>query len=184
MNANVMYRHTLELGNRKWTLWGSGAGLCRLSFQHDTEETAQAWLDRFAPGSLVLAEEAPFREWGAVARLEDYFAGKLEDFKSLPLDLRGTSFQREVWTALGGIPYGRVITYAELAAAVGRPKAMRAVGAANGKNPLPVLLPCHRVIGANGTLTGYAGGLQLKQELLQLEGIHHVAEAGHERFAF
>lgn len=184
MGQNIIYRHSLELGGRTWTLWGSGEGLCRLSFQHDTEETARLWLDRYAPGSAVINEEAPFREWGAVLRLADYFAGSAETFRGLPLDLRGTAFQREVWTALAGIPYGSVITYAELAERIGRPKAMRAVGAANGKNPLPVLLPCHRVIGANGTLTGYAGGLTLKQELLKLEGIQGIAEAGHERFAF
>ncbi|MFD1773830.1 methylated-DNA--[protein]-cysteine S-methyltransferase [Paenibacillus rhizophilus] len=184
MSQSTIYRHTLNFGGRTWTLWGGADGLCRLSFQHDTEQTAQAWLDRYAPGSSVADDKRPFEEWGAVRLLEDYFAGLHPDFRELPLDLRGTAFQRQVWTALGDIPYGAVITYAELAERIGRPKAMRAVGAANGRNPLPVFLPCHRVIGANGTLTGYAGGLRLKQELLELEGIAHVAAAGHERFAF
>ncbi|AIQ10817.1 methylated-DNA--[protein]-cysteine S-methyltransferase [Paenibacillus durus] len=184
MSQKTIYRHTLSFGGRTWTLWGGADGLCRLSFQHDTEQTAKAWLDRYAPGSGVADDMRPFEEWGVIRRLEDYFAGRRPDFRELPLDLRGTAFQRQVWTALADIPYGAVITYAELAERIGRPKAMRAVGAANGRNPLPVFLPCHRVIGANGTLTGYAGGLRLKQELLELEGIAHVAAGGHERFAF
>ncbi|AKG37099.1 methylated-DNA--[protein]-cysteine S-methyltransferase, partial [Paenibacillus durus] len=184
MGQNTIYRHTLNFGGRTWTLWGGADGLCRLSFQHDTEQTAKAWLDRYAPRSSVADDKRPFEEWGAIRLLEDYFAGLRTDFRELPFDLRGTAFQREVWTALGDIPYGAVITYGELAGQIGRPGAMRAVGAANGRNPLPVFLPCHRVIGANGTLTGYAGGLRLKQELLELEGIAHVAAAGHERFAF
>ncbi|MNC71171.1 Methylated-DNA--protein-cysteine methyltransferase [compost metagenome] len=85
---------------------------------------------------------------------------------------------------LAGIPHGAIVTYKELAVSIGRPQAVRAVGAANGQNPLPVVLPCHRVIGTNGTLTGYRGGLKLKQELLKLEGITNVGAAGHERFAF
>lgn len=82
------------------------------------------------------------------------------------------------------IPHGETASYKQLAERIGRPLAVRAVGAANGQNPVPVIVPCHRVIGANGTLTGFRGGLQMKQELLQLEGILNVRAAGHERFAF
>jgi methylated-DNA-[protein]-cysteine S-methyltransferase len=101
-------------------------------------------------------------------QLEAYFAGELRDF-DLPLAPQGTPFQREVWSALRGIPYGSTISYGELAASVGRPHAARAVGAANGRNPIAVVIPCHRVIGASGALTGYGGGLGRKRLLLDLE---------------
>lgn len=107
----------------------------------------------------------------AVQQLRAYFSGELTEF-DLPLDLRGTDFQVSVWKALLTIPYGETISYAELARRIGNPKAVRAVGAANGKNPIPIIVPCHRVIGSNGTLTGYAGGLHVKQALLSLERQH------------
>lgn len=102
-------------------------------------------------------------------QLDAYFDGTRRSF-DLPLAPRGTPFQREVWTTLAAIPFGATWSYAQLASVVGKPKAMRAVGAANGRNPLPIVLPCHRVIGANGSLTGFGGGLPTKQFLLELEG--------------
>ena len=110
------------------------------------------------------------------AQLDEYFAGKRRDF-DLPLAPRGTEFQRNVWHTLATIPYGETISYAQLATRVGKPSAMRAVGAANGRNPLPIVLPCHRVIGADGSLTGFGGGLPTKQFLLTLEGALPVTEA-------
>jgi len=109
-------------------------------------------------------------------QLEEYFAGTREAF-DLPLAPEGTAFQRQVWQTLATIPYGRTISYAELAERVGRPRASRAVGAANGRNPLPIVLPCHRVIGANGSLTGFGGGLPTKRFLLDLEARVHPAAA-------
>ena len=103
------------------------------------------------------------------AQLTEYFNGSRRDF-DLPLSPRGTAFQCDVWHALRGIPYGETISYAELASRLGKPSAMRAVGAANGRNPLPIVVPCHRVIGADGSLTGFGGGLPTKQFLLTLEG--------------
>jgi methylated-DNA-[protein]-cysteine S-methyltransferase len=97
-----------------------------------------------------------------------YFRGEREDF-DLPLAPRGTAFQVAVWQALRKIPYGSVTTYRWVAEQVGNPQATRAVGAANGKNPLPIVIPCHRVIGSNGTLTGFGGGLEVKQRLIALE---------------
>ena len=88
---------------------------------------------------------------------------------SLPYALHGTEFQKKVWAALAAIPYGQTWSYRDIAAAVGSPRAVRAVGAANGKNPLWIILPCHRVVGADGSLTGYAGGLEMKKRLLELE---------------
>jgi methylated-DNA-[protein]-cysteine S-methyltransferase len=105
----------------------------------------------------------------AHAQLDEYFAGRRRDF-DLPLSPQGTHFQRGVWWALADIPYGTTISYATLATRVGKPTATRAVGAANGRNPLSIVLPCHRVIGANGSLTGYGGGLPIKTFLLSLEG--------------
>ncbi len=102
-------------------------------------------------------------------QLDEYFAGTRRHF-DLPLAPRSTEFQRAVWWLLAKIPYGETISYAQLATRVGKPSAMRAVGAANGRNPLPIVLPCHRVIGADGSLTGFGGGLPTKQFLLTLEG--------------
>jgi methylated-DNA-[protein]-cysteine S-methyltransferase len=101
-------------------------------------------------------------------QLGDYFAGSLRAF-SIPLDFNGTDFQKQVWAALLAIPFGETRSYAEIARAVGRPTAFRAVGAANGRNPISIIAPCHRVIGTNGALTGFAGGLKAKQLLLEIE---------------
>ena len=112
---------------------------------------------------------APFAE--AARQLGDYFAGRRRSF-DLPLAPTGTPFQREVLEALQEIPYGETRSYADLAKAVGRPKATRAVGAANGRNPLPIVIPCHRAIGSDGSLTGFGGGLDTKRFLLDLEQRH------------
>lgn len=106
---------------------------------------------------------APF-----LAEFDAYFAGRLQRF-SLPLAARGTAFQQAVWQALCDIPYGETRSYSDIARTIGKPDAVRAVGAANGRNPLSIIVPCHRVIGQNGSLTGYAGGLEIKKTLLALE---------------
>ncbi|MEI9978535.1 MAG: methylated-DNA--[protein]-cysteine S-methyltransferase [Edaphobacter sp.] len=121
----------------------------------------------------------------AEAELKDYFTGRKATF-SLPLDIRGTSFQKQVWEALLGIPFGETRTYGDIARQLRNPAATRAVGAANGRNPISIVVPCHRVIGANGKLTGFAGGLEAKEHLLKLEtsrsglfGVpQHSVEAG------
>ena len=102
-------------------------------------------------------------------QLQEYFAGQRTEF-DLPLGPRGTEFQRAVWRALEKIPYGKLKSYGDIARAIGKSSAVRAVGAANGKNPLPIVVPCHRVIGSDGSLTGFAGGLAIKRWLLTLEG--------------
>lgn len=101
--------------------------------------------------------------------LEEYFSGARRQF-SFPLDLRGTEFQLACWRALQAIPYGETRTYADIARAVGRPQGFRAVGMANNRNPIAIVVPCHRVIASDGTLCGYGGGLDVKRKLLQLEG--------------
>lgn len=105
----------------------------------------------------------------ASAQLSEYFDGVRREF-DLPLAPRGTDFQRAVWHALASIPFGELRSYRDIAREIGRPKAVRAVGAANGRNPLPIVVPCHRVIGSDGSLTGFAGGLEAKRTLLKLEG--------------
>jgi len=134
------------------------AGLKRICFE-GTEEVPRARSERDPM-------EVPFRE--TVLQLESYFEGTLKQF-NLPLAPEGTAFQLEVWRKLIEIPYGSTITYSDLASAMGRPGAARAVGSANGRNPLPIIVPCHRVIGSDGSLTGYGGGLHIKAFLLNLE---------------
>ncbi|HXJ45950.1 MAG TPA: methylated-DNA--[protein]-cysteine S-methyltransferase [Candidatus Dormibacteraeota bacterium] len=121
-------------------------------------------------------EEKPDAEWKedaaffveVIRQLNAYFAGELKEFE-IPLLMLGTEFQKRVWKALLTIPYGETMSYGELAKKIGEPKAVRAVGAANGQNPLPIIVPCHRVIGSDGSLTGFGGGLENKKKLLELE---------------
>jgi methylated-DNA-[protein]-cysteine S-methyltransferase len=112
----------------------------------------------------------------AEQQLRDYFIGRRRTF-TVPLDMAGTPFQRAVWQALLTIPYGETRSYSELARQIGRPAASRAVGAANGRNPVSIIVPCHRAIGADGSLTGFAGGLDIKRYLLDLEGARLPAAA-------
>lgn len=110
--------------------------------------------------------KAPFAE--VIRQLQAYFCGELKEF-DVPLKMEGTEFQLRVWNELRAIPYGETISYAQLAARIGNPQAVRAVGAANGSNPIPIIVPCHRVIGSDGSLTGFGGGLPTKKILLELE---------------
>jgi len=135
-------------------------GLRLIEFSNPRHRTLRG--DDWREGDSDLLREAR-------RQLERYFASECRGF-DLPLAPRGTPFQRAVWTALRAIPYGQTISYRELAQRIGMPAAMRAVGAANGRNPLPIVVPCHRVIGADGSLTGFGGGLPTKRFLLQLEG--------------
>jgi methylated-DNA-[protein]-cysteine S-methyltransferase len=106
-----------------------------------------------------------------VRELQAYFRGELKSF-DVPLEIVGTDFQKRVWNTLRTIPYGQTRTYSEIAAQIGAPRAVRAVGAANGRNPVPIIVPCHRVIGASGSLVGFGGGLEWKRLLLELEATH------------
>lgn len=142
-------------------------GLARLTFPDEPFELCHAWVQRWEPGA-VRTDSGPGLT-PVATQLAAYFDRRLQTF-DLPLDMRGTPFQQEVWQALTAIPFGATCSYGQIAERIGRPKAVRAVGAANGANPVPVIVPCHRVIGSNGKLTGYAGGLALKQRLLVLEG--------------
>jgi methylated-DNA-[protein]-cysteine S-methyltransferase len=138
-------------------LAGHDTGLSRVDF---SERGGRAPRDGWHPA------EAPFRE--AIRQLTAYFEGRLRAF-DFPVAPEGTPFQLAVWNALREIPYGETVSYAEMARRMGQPRAVRAVGAANGRNPLPIVIPCHRLIGSDGRLTGYGGGLHVKEALLALE---------------
>jgi O-6-methylguanine DNA methyltransferase len=125
--------------------------------------------DLRAESKSVRFEESQHAMRAYVRELEEYFAGQRREF-NLALDLRGTEFQLACWRALVAIPYGETRTYADIARAVGRPQGFRAVGMANNRNPVAIVVPCHRVIAADGTLCGYGGGLEIKRKLLELEG--------------
>ena len=148
-------------------LAASGAGLCKLALGQENDQTFQSWLARVIQPSRLVRQRSPPIDT-ALAELGAYLSGRLQSFET-PLDLRGTPFQRRVWAEVAGIPYGGTATYGEIAARIGHPKAVRAVGSANGANPLPILVPCHRVIGVDGGLRGYGGGLDIKAALLELE---------------
>jgi len=139
-------------------LVAGGAGLRKIQFLDSCEEWPQAAERKDSHPLLV----------EAAAQLRAYFRGELREF-DLPLEMAGTDFQIRVWNLLVDIPYGETRSYRDVAVALGRPEAVRAVGAANGANPLPIVVPCHRVIGADGKLTGYGGGLRLKRRLLEME---------------
>ncbi len=140
------------------TVIASDHGLRAILWPDDTDPVLDQ-ADPAAPSDI--ADEA-------ARQLGEYFAADREHF-DLPLDLVGTDFQVQAWEALADIPYGETVSYGEQAERLGRPKAARAVGAANGRNPVPIVLPCHRVIGSNGSLTGFGGGIDIKRFLLQLE---------------
>jgi methylated-DNA-[protein]-cysteine S-methyltransferase len=135
-------------------------GVCRIAFEPDVEALAAAVGPRVLRVSSRLAD--------AARQLQEYFAGERHEFE-LAVDLRAPAFQQDVLRELALVPYGSVATYGELARRIGRPRAARAVGGALNRNPVPIVLPCHRVVGATGSLVGYAGGLDRKRRLLALE---------------
>ena len=148
------------------TLVASDAGLVAILWENDPPGRVRLNLDVEDNRHPVLVE--------VERQLDEYFAGRRKQF-TLPLDMSGTAFQREVWNALLTIPFGETRSYAQIAQQIGNPTAVRAVGAANGKNPLSIVAPCHRVVGSTGALTGFAGGLDVKARLLALEGARPLA---------
>jgi methylated-DNA-[protein]-cysteine S-methyltransferase len=156
-----MYYCYLDTPIGELLLAGDDDGLCLVSFPEGAM--------RRDPEPDWIYNEKPFA--AALRQLTEYFAGERRTF-DLPLKLSGTEFQMSVLQALQEIPYGETTSYADIAERVGRPKAVRAVGAANGHNPIPIIVPCHRVIGSHGDLTGFGGGLDTKEALLRLEAEH------------
>lgn len=147
----------------------SPQGLCRLHAVREKEKDAALKdISRHYPGAVFHKDPKPLKK--ILTEVEEYFAGRRKGF-SVDLDTPGTPFQKKVWEALLAIPYGETRTYGQVAVAMGRPKAARAVGGACNQNPVAIIVPCHRVLGAGGDLTGYAGGIEIKRRLLELEGI-------------
>lgn len=165
MNRLYALRYSSPLG--RLALVSNGSALVGIYFDEPPRTHAQ-----------LLSDRGPFCT--ATEQLDRYFQRDLTRF-DLPIELVGTDFQQSVWRALRQIPFGATVTYAELAERLGKPKAIRAVGAANGRNPLSIVVPCHRVVGARGKLTGYAGGLDRKAWLLRHESGHLAASASRKR---
>ena len=143
----------------------SDSGLAAILWENDNPRRVPVNMVAEDPDHPVLIETEK--------QLREYFAGQRQVF-SVPLDFGGTEFQNQVWQALLSIPFGETRTYTEIARQIGKPAAVRAVGAANGRNPISIIAPCHRVLGSTGNLTGFAGGLQAKAHLLALEGAANV----------
>ena len=165
MNAKIgssmaQFFKTVKSPVGRLKLVASDRGLVAILWENDSP-------DRVPLGSLKENKEHPVL-LEAERQLNDYFAGKRKIF-ALQFDAQGTDFQKAVWQALATIPFGETRSYSDIARQIGRPKAVRAVGAANGRNPISIVVPCHRVIGSNGKLTGFAGGLETKATLLRLE---------------
>jgi O-6-methylguanine DNA methyltransferase len=168
--ADVVHTAEFETPEGRMMCASTDRGLCFIQLPRASGRGFAGWLRRFAPTAQVRAGFAPNRS--AIAQLQEYLAGKRQTFR-IDLDLRATSFQIQVYAALLAIPYGETRSYGEIARAIGEPGASRAVGAANGANPLPLVVPCHRVIAARGKLGGFGGGLALKKRLLALEHGRH-----------
>jgi O-6-methylguanine DNA methyltransferase len=172
VEGDDMNRKTVYYDNKEFPLLGriyvaaSEKGLCYLSLSvHSVESFFEKVISRFQP-IFFTQNPDPFQDF--YRQMDRYLAGQKVVFK-VSLDLEGTPFQLQIWEALKAIPYGETRSYGDIARAVGRPRASRAVGQANHNNPIPIVIPCHRVIGARGDLVGYGSGLPIKEKLLNLE---------------
>ena len=169
MKEHVLNRAILDTPYGKMVAMASEKGLAVLEFvKPNRQEMLTKRLNKWFPGFEIVEADDDIikktREW-----LNNYFSGQFVRLSILPLDMRGTEFERKVWQALQEIPLGQTISYQQLAARVGNPKGARAVGSANRRNPVSIIVPCHRVIGQNGLLVGYGGGLDVKQALITHE---------------
>jgi methylated-DNA-[protein]-cysteine S-methyltransferase len=164
--AGVVYAYLTSPIGYVW-IAATPVGICAIQLADETPDQLFAGL-RKRIGSAPPRED-PAALAPALAQLREYFCRTRRRF-DLPLDARGTPFQKTVWAEVSRIPYGATATYSDVARRIGQPQAVRAVGSANGANPLPIIVPCHRVIGRRGALTGYGAGLEIKAALLELEG--------------
>jgi methylated-DNA-[protein]-cysteine S-methyltransferase len=165
-NTVNLFMDNIESPIGQLLIVSDGASLCAVEFDGDDVRLRAYLQKRFGQFTLQPASDPQ----GFSGRIRDYFAGNLRALEGIPVETGGTEFQRRVWQALREIPTGSTTSYGELAQKIGKPRASRAVGLANGMNPIPVVLPCHRVIGADASLTGYGGGLDRKRWLLEHEG--------------
>lgn len=164
-----LYWSSISTPIGEYTIIATEQGVCWIGSPGTPVDEGFFRTKRWIPTYRAVKDKQAAPLLHAIVEMQRYFAGERVQF-TCPLDLRGTPFQLLVWEQLCRIPYGETHTYGEIALAIGRPTASRAVGAANGANPIPVIVPCHRVIGSDGSLTGYAGGLANKSWLLSLEG--------------
>lgn len=169
VETDILYYDELHTPIGTLTIVATDLGVCLIEFGSFTvkEAVLQQWSRTWAGGAGY--EHSKERLADVSSQMKQYFDGTLKEF-TIPLDMRGTPFQLQVWEALKEIPYGTIRSYKDIAEDIGRPKAVRAVGGANNKNPVPIIVPCHRVLGLDGTLVGYGGGLEIKRSLLTLEG--------------
>lgn len=171
-----LYYDELDTPIGRLTLVHSAVGLCHIKFRayELAAEKLDIWCQRWYENYTL--EYSPEHLSEVTAQLKQYFAGERLEF-DLPLDMKGTEFQIRVWEALRAIPYGQAVSYKYIAQQIGSPAAVRAVGGANNRNPVSIIVPCHRVIGMNGKLVGYGGGLNIKEQLLKMEGyLQHSEE--------
>lgn len=161
-----LYSRVLETRYGSLLVAGTDLGICRVSLPAEPLEERYLWFNRYF-STLPVEESHPVIDRG-VAELEEYFA-RLRKFFAVPVDLRGTPFQVEVWSELLKVPYGSTISYGELARRVKKPGGARAIGNIMASNPVPIIVPCHRVLGHDQSLVGFGGGLSLKEQLLELE---------------
>ena len=167
IKTKAVIRWTL-IQYESWRMYiaATGKGLCYIGSQGKSYEEMTAWILTRFPGCVLEQRDGELQTY--VSEVVEYLQGTRRSF-SVDMDLRGTPFQLAVWEALGEIPYGQTWSYSEVAAHINKPASVRAVGTAIGANPLLITVPCHRVIGKNGALTGYRGGLEMKMQLLALE---------------
>lgn len=173
--AENIYWTQINTGPWNIVIAATSAGLCYVGSSGQGLAELEAWAGVRLPDCPLRRDDAMLRPYAD--EVMEYLQGRRKDF-SMPKDDRGTPFQKEVWHALEAIPYGHTATYSEIAHAIRKPAAVRAVGTAIGANPLLIVTPCHRVIGKNGTLTGYRGGLAMKSSLLELEGANSTLNRG------
>jgi len=164
--CKTIYWSTFTIGDWEFHIGATSKGLCYISSPNVSWETFHDWAVHKFVNPRLIEDEEKLKPY--LTELEDYSQGKRTDFK-MPVDLQGTAFQKQVWRALSQIPFGETRNYAQIAEAIGKSTAVRAVGSAIGANPVLITIPCHRVIGKNGKLTGYRGGLEMKKYLLQFE---------------
>lgn len=163
-----LYYTFVESEGREYPLIASDKGLVYVGGDQENLADLQEWVKTHQREAVLEKYDEKTNRYQK--QLDEYFSGERKLFK-LPLDQKGTPFQLEVWSALQNIPYGETVTYGDIAKQINKPKAVRAVGTAIGKNPISIVVPCHRVIGKNGKLTGYGNGLPMKKRLLALEGV-------------
>lgn len=164
-----------NINHKDWSIYiaATDKGLCFIGSPKEGINELRAWVDKNKSGATLTEDETKISPYAY--QLKEYLDGKRKTF-DIAVDLNGTIFQETVWNELQNIPYGEIVSYSDLANKIGKPKAVRAVGTANGANPVMIVVPCHRVVAKNGNLTGFRGGLEMKKALLALEKSNEMGE--------